>query len=215
MNLVSANDQLVNIAQICRGCPTATLRRAFVRALREWAQQTMWLTTNVQGTLVTGQQQYTLGNDPDLDIVALKGMQGTLAQPTGNQYFFLTPSDPTTWDPNMQPGIPGRYAYVPQAQFAVAPIPNQDIPVLITIAVQPKEGAVNIPADPLIKYSNEIESGALAYLYQLPGQPWSNPNLALVEAKRFSAGIANGKSDVQRKFNTGTQRARPRPILFR
>jgi len=213
VNTVNANDQLVNIAQICRKAPTATLRRAFVRALREWCQQTQWLLITLQGATVANQQQYTLGDDPQLDIIGIKAIQATMTGSTGIQTWPLVTSDSTTWDPNMPPGLPTKYCYIPEAQFALQPIPNAVYGLTLTAILQPKEDAVNIPQAPLLKYSNEIEAGALAYLLAVPGQPWSNPTESARREREFRAGISNGKADAQRAFNVGPMRARPRQFL--
>lgn len=214
MNMVDVNGQLANIAQIARKCPTATLRRAYVRALREWCQQTQWLRTNVVGATAPNEAQYSLGSDPDLDIVAIFAMQGTVVPAGGNiQKWPLAASNSGGWNPNLQPERPTQYAYIPEGQFALYPVPNAVYTLGITLILQPKEQAVNVPAAPLVKYSNEIEAGALAYLLMVPGMPWSQPNLAAGYDKKFSAGISNGKAEAQRQFNTGSQRAQPRQFI--
>lgn len=214
MNMIDVFDQLANISQICRKCPTPTLRRAYVRALREWCQETEWLRTNLAGATVAGTRQYALGNDPQLEIVAIKAMQGTQSQSQGIQYWPIVTSDSGQWDPNMTQGMPVRYQYVPEAQFALDPVPKLAYGLLVTVVLQPKEGAVNVPEAPLIKYSNEIEAGALQYLLNIPGQPWSNPAIAANYGREFRSGISNGKAEVQRNFNTGSQRARPRQFIL-
>ncbi len=213
MNMVDTFDQLVNIAQIVRKCPTITLRRAYVRALREWCQQTQWLRTNIAGATTVNTRQYALGNDPDFDICGIFAMQGQQSQSQGIQYWSIIPSDSGQWDPNMVPGMPVRFQYVAEAQFAVDPLPAQVYGLLMTLILEPKEGAQKIPASPLIKYSNEVEAGALAYLFDIPGQPWTNPMQAMKYARIFSAGISNGKAEAQRNYNVGSQRARPRQFI--
>ena len=213
MNMVDTFDQLVNVAQVCRKCPTITLRRAYVRALREWCQQTQWLRTAVSGSTTADARQYSLGNDPYLDVIGVFAMQGSQSQSQGIQYWPIVPSDSGQWDPNMQPGMPVRFQYLPEAQFAVDPLPDAVYGLLITLIVQPKEGATQIPEAPLLKYSNEIEAGALSYLLAVPGQPWSNPGEAVAQGKAFRAGISNGKAEAQRNYNVGSQRVRPRQFL--
>lgn len=213
MNMVDTFDQLVNVAQVCRKCPTITLRRAYVRALREWCQQTQWLRTAVSGSTIADARQYSLGNDPYLDVIGVFAMQGSQSQSQGIQYWPIVPSDSGQWDPNMQPGMPVRFQYLPEAQFAVDPLPDAVYGLLITLIVQPKEGATQIPEAPLLKYSNEIEAGALSYLLAVPGQPWSDPQGAVAQGKAFRAGISNGKAEAQRNYNVGSQRVRPRQFL--
>ncbi len=212
MNMVDVNDYLANIAQIARRCPTVTLRHAYVRAYREWCQQTQWLKTNIPGATTVGVPQYSLGNDPNLDIIGIYAMQATFTPNGGNpQTWALGPNNSSGWNPNVaQSSQPQQYQYVPEAQFALWPIPSTVIQLGITVILTPKEAAVNVPQSPLQKYSNDFEAGALAYLLMVPGQPWSNPSAAQVYKREFSAGISNGKAEAQRSYNTGAQRATPR-----
>lgn len=214
--MVNVNDYLANIAQVARKCPTMTLRHAYMRAFREWCQQTQWLRTMIPGLTVANVNQYSLGNDPDLDIIGIAAMTGAITFPSSPtpQKWPINTSDPGSWNPNFQPQQPQVYSYVPEAQFGLFPTPDKVYQLGITLIVIPKEAAVNVPEAPLIKYSNDIEAGALEYLLELPGMPWSNPAMALKKGSEFRSGISNGKAEVQRQFNTGAARARPRPFAI-
>jgi hypothetical protein len=124
------------------------------------------------------------------------------------------PSDSGGWNANIQTDVPRRYAYVPEAQFALNPTPNAVYDLTITAVVQPVDMARQVPEGPLRKYSTYIEAGALAQLLDMPGTPWSNPGMAARNAAMFKSGISNGKAEVQRNFNTGAQRVRPRPFVI-
>lgn len=215
MNLVDVNEYLANVAQMVRKCPTVTLRHAYMRAYRQWCQETQWLRDTIPGVTVANVSLYNLGNDPNLDICGIYAMQGSITNGGAVQTFPLPPSDPGSWNPNfLGPNQPLRYAYMPEAQFALNPTPNTVYQLSITLILEPKEAAVNVPLSPLVKYSNTFEAGALAYLLALPGMPWSDPKSALVWDARFNSGISNGKAEVQRNFNTGAQRVRPRQFVI-
>lgn len=209
MNLVSIDDQLVNVAQIVRKAPKITLRRAYMRAFREWCQQTQWLRISIDGVTEANTKIYGLGTDPNLDIMGIRAMSAVQNGTT----FGVGPGDSTQWNPNLTPGFPRQYCYVPEGSFALQPTPNAVYTLTISAIVAPKETASQIPADPLVKYSNDIEAGALGYLLAIPGQPWTDENAAQRYMRDFQMGIANGKAEVQRSYNTGSQRARPRPFI--
>lgn len=220
MNFVDVTPYLANVAQKIRKCPTNTLRHAYMRAYRDWCQQTQWLRTNIDGATVAGDRQYSLGQAPGLDIVGIYAMSAW--QDTGNgnpQYWSVMKSNSGNWDPNLSINAattqPVRYAYIPEGQFALDPIPKGVFGLTVTAIVVPSESSVNVPLEPLIKYSNDIEAGALAYLYDIAGQPWTNPGLANKNDRIFTSGVSNGKAEVQRDYNTGSQRARPRAFLIR
>lgn len=211
MNTVNVNDYLANVAQVVRKCPTPTLRHAYMRAYREWCQQTLWLRANIPGATVVGDAQYSLGNDPQLDIIGIVGMEAAWTPPSGQvQKWALQPSQGSGWNPNVATGSPQTYQYVPEAQFALYPTPALVVALQVTVILVPKEAAVNVPEAPLMKYSNDIEAGALEYLLMLRGMPWSDPVSAQMYGKAFRSGISNGKAEVQRSYNTGAQRARGR-----
>ena len=212
-NTVDVREQLTNVAQKVRKCPTITLARAYNRAFRDFCSQTQWVTVPIPGATAASTRVYDLGSDPYLDIIGINGMQGSLTTGAQTQFWAIGPSNSSSWDPNLQPSLPLRYAYLPQAQFALDPLPSQVCQLLVSAIVTPKEGATQIPQAPLIKYSNQIEAGALAYLLDIPGMPWSSPVLAEKYARSFHSGIANAKAEVQRAFAIGSQRARPRAFV--
>ncbi len=214
MNTVDVREQLVNVAQKVRKCPTITLMRAYNRAYRDFCSQSLWLTVQIPGATTINVPEYNLGTDPYVDIIGIKGMSGSLTNGDGSiQSWTINPADPSGFDPNYQPSLSQAYAYVPQAQFVLFPTPNQVFQVLVSAIVTPKEGAVQVPSAPLVTFSNEIEAGALAYLLEIPGMPWTSPVLAEKNARIFKSGISNAKAEVQRNFNTGSQRARPRAFV--
>ena len=215
MNTVALDDQLTNIAQIVRKAPKITLRRAYTRALREWCQQTQWLRITIPGSTTADVETYGLGTDPGLDIIAIRAISLTQVIGTKPQTYGLRPSDSTQWNPNAIRDVPRQYCYVPEGSFALYPTPDAVYTLSISVIVTPKEtaAAAQIPGDPLIKYSNDIEAGALAYLLALPGQPWTDAAAAARYMRDFASAIANGKAEAQRAYNTGSMRVRPRPFL--
>lgn len=210
MNYVPVDDQIVNIRQIVRKCPPVTLRRAFMRAAAEWCRQTQWLRETLPGESESDTPTYTLGDDPDLDILGIRDLRATNAQ---GKVFTLQPADPLGWNPNIGPDFPRAYAYLAEGQFTLLPTPDANYTLSLTLIVAPKETSANVPASILKKYSGDIEAGALAYLLSIPGEPWHDPAGAQRYAHDFASGISNGKADVQRAYNTGSMRVRPRAFL--
>jgi hypothetical protein len=215
VNYVEIEDQITNIAQIIRRCPTFTLTRALGRAYRDWACQTQYLRVAIPGATVADTRLYDLGSDPYIEIVAVLAVQANQPDTVPLQYWALSPSDSSLWNPNYQPQQPTRYCYVPQAQIALDPIPDRVYDLLVSAIVQPKENAAQIPETGLTKYRSGIEAGALAYLHSLPGQPWSDPQQAMLRMREFQSSVNNAKAEVQRGFNTGSVRARPRGFMRR
>lgn len=211
MNYVDVYDQLANIALVARKCPSTVLRRAYVSAMRQWCAETQWLRTTVTGTTVSGTQLYSLGDDTYLQIIGVRAVSLT---ESGGDKLGLNPSDSAFWNPNIGNGTPRWYAYIPEGQIALHPTPDAAYAMTISVIAQPKSDEVTqVPEDLMKKYSTTFEAGALGYLLSLPGQPWTNPNEAAQQMRAFRSGISNAKAEVQRAFNVGSQRARPRAFV--
>jgi hypothetical protein len=212
MSYVDVFDQCANVVQMARGCPVPTLRRAYVTTMRDWCAQTQWLRVNVTGATVADQALYDLGSDNYIEIIGLYAMSGQDNTFTPPQQWPIGPSDPANWNPALNTNRPLRYAYVPEGQMALNPTPDGVYGITYTAIVQPKEGVTQIPSEPLKKYSTGIEAGALAYLLAMKDTPWFNPQEAASQTRVYGAYISNGKAEVARKFNTGSQRAAARPF---
>lgn len=213
MSNVAIIDRIQDVAQIVRRCPTATLVRAYARAARILCTESRWYCVNVPGATVAGTQQYTLGNDPLLEIIGIYAMQGTDDSGGSPQVFPIRVGDPQTWNPNVNDGQPTRYAYVPEAQFVLYPVPDDAYDLAVTLQVTPKEGVTQLPAELLAKWSEAFQNGALGYLLSLPGQPWTDPQMGVLYERKFNAAKANAKADAQRRYQTGTVMARGRRIF--
>lgn len=210
MNNVSVFDQLRNVAQMARKCPTPTLQSAYVTAVRDWCTQTQWLRVQIPGSTTVDQKLYSLGSDPLLEIIAIAAMSVTQVIGGKPQILPVWVSDSGSWDPNVAPGMPRNYAYVPEAQFAVYPTPNEVYGLTITAIVSPVDNVKLIPEILLRKYSSVFEAGALGYLLAMKDTPWHDPVQAAYHKRAFTSGVSNGKAEVQRNFNTGSQRVTPR-----
>lgn len=212
MNFVETREQIVNIGQIVQRCPNITLMRAFTRSYRDWACQTQYLRVPIAGETAANVRLYDLGSDPYVEIVAIYALQFSIPNgPTGAlQYWSAAASDSALWNPNINPQQPLRYSYVAQAQVAVDPIPDKVYNTLLTAIVQPKETATSIPETGLVKYRSAIEAGALGYLLSIPAQPWTSITEAARYRREFQSGVNNARAEVQRGFNTGSVRVRPR-----
>lgn len=214
MNFVDVFDQLRNIAIVARKCPTPVLQTAYVTAVRDWCTQTHWLRETVPGTTTADVPVYDMGQDPLLEIVAIQAMSLTETIGTTPQTIALVPNDSGSWDPNRRPSRPNWYNYVPEGQFALFPTPDKVYDLRITVVVSPVDNVRQIPAQLLNKWSTTFEAGTLAQLLAIPAEPWTNEREAARHARIFASGISNGKADVQRNYNTGSQRVRARPFLI-
>lgn len=205
-------DIIPDIALKVRKAPDEILIRALNRAAREFCKQSRWLRMTLQGETEAGTQLYSMGSDQDLEIIGLKAVSSTAR--TGNtRPRGLTVSVPTGWPAGQPNGAPLRYAYVPEGQIALNPTPDAIYDLLLTIVVQPTLAANSIPSQVLVRWDRVIKAGALGYLLEVPGQPWTNPAEALLKQREFQSGISNARADEQRDYQSGTFIAHRRPFI--
>jgi hypothetical protein len=171
----------------------------------------------LDAALVANQALYSLGSDPLLEVVDVPLMSIT-TNPGSTPLPNVVPmvNLPTnSFNPNIEPDTPVWFAYVPEAQVAVNPTPDQAYPVSMTLVCQPRDGVEQIPDILLTKWRLAFEDGALAYLYGLTGEPWADAKQQLYYEGRFRAAINNGKANVSMQFQSGSQRATPRRFVTR
>lgn len=81
--------------------------------------------------------------------------------------------------------------YITQAEpDTVMLVPKGAGKVDLTLTLKPSDDTELLPTWLIDKYSRAIADGAIAELMMMPGQPYSNPQLAGVHAQRFQARLA-------------------------
>lgn len=204
-------DVIADVAQIVRGAPNGTLIAAYARAARKFCRESRWYRTTIEGETTAGTRLYTLGSDPYLEVLGLRAASAKV--PAEGTPWPLRIGDTTNWSPNESQGRPMQYAYMPEAQVAVHPLPDAVYGLTLTLVLEPKAGANALPEELLVKWDQALQAGALGYLLALPGMPWTDPTQALIQQRAFQAGINNARADEQREFNTGPTFIRRRPFI--
>ena len=201
---------LQNVAQKVRRCPEPTLVHAYREAARQFCIESRWLRRTVLLGLATGESsvEVTLSSaDAGLEVVGVKGVRA-YSQTDPDSDWPLPPSDPTLWRLNQVEAQPQKYAYQPEALINIPAPSDADYVLRVIAQVQPSDTTAELPDDLLAKWVRKLDVGALAYLYDIPGQPWTNERLARSSQTAFQAAINNAKADEQRNYNTGTVMAR-------
>ena len=125
---------------------------------------------------------YDLGSDPYLEIISVRAASCTPLQcrrlDAAHAAAAATGFQPVG---SQRAGQPAATLLLhPEGQIAFYPTPDAVYDMLVTVALQPKDGVAQVPSEPLKKYSTGIEAGALMHLLRIPGQPWSDPKMAEV-----------------------------------
>lgn len=211
MALIHVLDIARDVAQVCKKCPNGTLEQAIIRSARKFLRESRWYTTAVPGATTADVPAYSLGSDPYEEIIGLRAM--SLTQDNGST-MALHVSDSTLWQANPGTGTPTRYAYVPEGQFVLNVVPDKTYSLTATVILIPKAGQNKIEERVLSKWDQAIQAGALAYLHSLKSEPWYDPNEAVRQERIHQSAINNARADEQRQYQRGSQRARPRGVIF-
>jgi len=198
-----------DVAQVCKKCPNGTLQAAIIRSARGFLRQSRWYRSALTGATAQGVRAYGLGSDPYEEVIGIRAMSFTQSN---SQPWPLAVSDPTQWWPGTQQGAPRRFAYIPEGQFAIDPLPDGVYPLTLSIVLIPKAGQNQIEESVLAKWDQAIQAGALAYLLNL-NEPWRDAHEAQRQSLIYQSGINNAKADEQREYQRGSQRAKPRAII--
>jgi hypothetical protein len=205
-----------DVMQKVRACPRETATNAYVRAARQLCGESRWFRQNLDAVLVPAQNLYDLGSDPWLEIVDVPyvSIQTNPGVTPGNK-VPLNPMATNAFNPNAQDATPIGFAYVPEGQVAFWPTPDLAYPVSLTLVCQPRDGVSEVPDELITKWRVAFEDGALAYLYNITGEAWANPQLAMKHELAFRSAINNAKANVAMNFQSGSQRAMPRRFIVR
>ena len=104
-------------------------------------------------------------------------------------------------------GTPNGYSLAQDKSLVLYPTPQADdvsLPVRVHVAYVPTLSALTIPDPFAEQYVDALSSGAKARMMAMAGQPWSNPQMAVVYAAAFEAGVT---SAVVERMKGGAQGA--------
>jgi hypothetical protein len=206
--------QLVgDVAVMVKDAPTQIINLAYMRACRDFCKRSMWLKRNIAtATLTVGQPLYNFGSDATLEVI---GIAAVSIQQQNTTWIDIRPMTQGFSDPNQANDIPLWYSYIPENMIRYYPTPNLAYGSKVELICQTSLNAVAVPNDLINKFNIYIEEGCLSYLYQIPKQPWTNPELAAAKWAMFMEGIGMAKSWRDKGDQMASVRATPRTFIPR
>lgn len=208
MDIASA---LQTVAQIARRCPTTTLKKAYLDAVRDFCGQSRWLREDVAVPTVANTGGYALQPaDADLEVIGVRRVKGATSAGTE---FRLNPLDKELWPLNARADRPRVHAYDPEGSLSFFPTPDAVYTMTVTLQLQPKKTATTVPDALERKWGRDLVDGALGYLLDIPDQPWTSHGQALARRTAFQSAINNAKADEQRGYNQGSVMVRQRAFI--
>jgi hypothetical protein len=91
--------------------------------------------------------------------------------------------------------------------------PKKDGVIKATVALAPTTDATELPDEAYNRFLEVIVRGTLADVFQMAGQPWSNPQLSAGYLQFFIQGVREGRVEADRRCGRNTGFIKPLRIV--
>ncbi len=207
------SDFLPEVLPEVAGCPDITVERAVRDAVIEFCDKAL---------------VYTIDQDPVVVSVGLSEID--LEIPTGTRLVQVLRAqigrvrlDRVTRDDlynsgrdwKTERGRPLAITYETDRSIRLVPIPDERLSdsLYVRFAVTPTMASTSVPDAIGERYFREIAFGAKSLLFIMPGQPWSNPQLAGACRAVFDRGMRDAMLDAQQDGVAARKQVRIRRVV--
>lgn len=204
MAALSDFNQLVRI--FVPGAPDNAIEFAVRESARRFCSLSWFLRRSINVTLVDGTDTYTLTPADDEEEVIGVHAVDLNEQPLDSTRPELAPEES---------GTPKCFYFEPTDQLTLYPTPDDGVAgelLQVRIAVQPTLDATTIADELVREYRQCIAEGAVAWLMNVPKQPWSDPNMAMTLGRQVMAKTMRAKEAALRHHQPWGVYAR-RPVF--
>lgn len=179
-----------DIRRIAKNCPELTLDFYLKETVRDFCQKTWYYQKTIDLPLGVEESYYPLELDSEDQIIAVKNV-------TFND-TPIHPGRPEDINSTSSGNYPWCWFFEPRSTLVLRPFPSEvkaTDKCLVRVVLQPVDGSENVPEVIFRQYRETIAAGALASILMVPGEVWSNSNLAMVHMNRYNQGVNKAKSD--------------------
>ena len=174
------------------GVPEPTIDYALNRAARHFCSLSWFSRRSITVVLEDSVASYTVAPaDSNEEVIGVKAVEfdGQPIDPTLPELVETSSGSPKQW-------------YVEQYNSLILnPIPDAGVDgeeIEVRLAIQPTLAAVTLPNDLTREHMQTIGDGAIAWLQQMPKQPWSDLNQAMKLERAFIAKAMRAKESAMR-----------------
>lgn len=194
------------------GCPNMLvdheLRRAaqqFFKETRAWKDDLALIAVSANQSLVP-----VVFADPGQELVRVEHAtyDGITLGVTTTQELDAEHSDDWT----LHTGTPSNIYQVTPGVVRLYPIPvsNSVTGLKLRVAIRPSDAATGLADEMAVKYRDDITAGAKSRLMLYPNKPWTNADLAVLNAGAFSGAIGVANLSAARSFGAARKPSRPK-----
>ena len=195
------------------GCPDITIERAIRDAVIEFCDSTLCYTVDQDPVSI-----YAGLSEVDLELPSGTRLVQFIRGQIGREQLERKSRDDlfaTETDWQTMTGRPSVITYASETSVRLVPIADKALTeqLYIRFAVTPTRASTAVADAIGERYFKEFTHGAKAMLLQMPGQPWSNPQLSVVYRMMFERDMREAKLTVSQDSVAGTKRFRiPRSV---
>lgn len=190
MAALSDFSQLVRI--FVPGAPDPTIEFAVRESARRFCSLSWFARRSIIIVLVDGQETYTVTpSSSEEEVVGVHAVE-----------FRNRPLGPTK--PELvatSEGTPQAFYFEPSNSLTLDPYPDSDAAgenIIVRIATQPTLTTETIADDIVREYRQCIANGAIAWLMNVPKQPWTDQQMAQNMERKFLAQTMRAKEAILR-----------------
>jgi hypothetical protein len=195
------------------GCPDITIERAIRDAVIEFCDSTLCYTVDQDPVSV-----YAGLSEVDLELPSGTRLVQFIRAQIGRDRLARKSRDDlfatgAAWQ--TMTGRPSAVTYASETSIRLVPIADTALTeqLYIRFAVAPTRSSTAVVDAIGERYFKEFTHGAKAMLLQMPGQPWSNPQLSVMYRMQFERGIREAKLTASQDAVSGSKRFRiPRSV---
>lgn len=197
-------DQLMaQLSDECPEAPVASLRRALMRAVKEFAE------TGLVAPWITIPTQACVASYP-LERYVCEGMEIKFIR---NVEWCGDCYDCVEECKGCQTGYRMDDLHHITLVGSIVPQSSGTSDLRVQAVLRVKNDNCEIPKDMLDEYEETLFDGAMSFLLKQKGKPWSDFRLASYYQNEFRGKKANAKCNVQNKHNDCDQEIRPRRMV--
>lgn len=214
MNTVSVDEFYSKIAPMAETCPQFIVRTAVVNTVADICRQTGVLTTRSTFTTKKDEYEYKIPTQRGLVPLFVRGAYCDGTKLTAIHYDELEVVYGKV-DYTKTTGRPVFYANQSPEWLLLSPKPDDEyeISLDLTLSISRSPKVKSIPDLFFTYYLDTVVFGALARVYRIGGQAYTNVRLADQYDLRYFAGLAEIKLDASKEFTRSSGHIPYRRIL--
>lgn len=202
MNVVPVKKFSPFIVPLAEGCPDFVMVQAVTATVADICKATGCITTRTCFTTQDGKSEYDLRLNFGLNAELVRSV---FCDGVAVEHIRMDELDRrfgrTDWREAV--GVPAYYTFMKPGTLILTPTPDNEMFVAVTLTCSVNRMTETVPEVFFTDYLDTVVNGALARIYRIAGQTYTNVRLADECQAKYEAGLNDIRLDVSRDFTRG------------